>query len=88
MSELYLCAAAGEVPVLKPRGERNSDRTMVFLYLEEKRKLEDFTSSFLVIKGNNSDQLLLSQLINLIVLYCNYNTACENQNSGIRYRCL
>lgn len=69
MSELYLCAGAGEVPVLKPRGEHNSDCTMVFLYLEEKKKLEDFTSSFLVIKGNNSDQLLLSQLINLIVLY-------------------
>lgn len=59
MSELYLYAGAGEVPVLKPRGEHNSERTMVFLYLEDKRKLEDFTSFFLVIKGNNSDQLLL-----------------------------
>lgn len=88
MSELYLCTGAGEVPVLKPRGEHNSENTTGFLYLEEKRKWEDFTSSFLVIKGKNSDQLRLPQLINLTVLYYDHSTACKNQNSGIKYRCL
>lgn len=46
MAELYLYAAAGEVPVLKPRGKHNSEHTMVFLYLEEKRELEDLPHLF------------------------------------------
>ncbi|RLW13229.1 hypothetical protein DV515_00000432, partial [Chloebia gouldiae] len=38
MSELYLYAGAGEVPVLKPRGEHNSDRTMTLLPGLRKKK--------------------------------------------------